>query len=189
LDVPGSAGRHLQIKQRQRGLDEASYVESFLVLNALGVECLEDFEKGSEGMLGHAVPSPGAARKFLYQFHAEENLQKAQQQLPAGRHPRLSAHVGAVGADGSGGGPLAGGQVLIDRPHHGGQPVSGRQCAGADATVSGDQTGLSNATGEGARFYFRGDSGCWQEELLHWLRTNSGRRGRVGRSPSASACG
>jgi hypothetical protein len=36
LDVPGSVQRHLQVKQRQRGFDEASYVESFLVLNAVG---------------------------------------------------------------------------------------------------------------------------------------------------------
>jgi hypothetical protein len=51
-------------------------VESFLVLNALGVECLEDFERlredeGLAEMLGHDIPSSEAARKFLYQFHDE----------------------------------------------------------------------------------------------------------------------
>lgn len=34
LAVPGSVRRHLRIKQRERGLDEASLVESFS-----GVEC------------------------------------------------------------------------------------------------------------------------------------------------------
>jgi hypothetical protein len=34
LDVPGSVARHLRLKQRERGFDEATYVESFLVLNA-----------------------------------------------------------------------------------------------------------------------------------------------------------
>ena len=45
LDVPGSVKQHLQVKQRHRGLDEAGYVESFVVLNALGGECLEDFDR------------------------------------------------------------------------------------------------------------------------------------------------
>jgi hypothetical protein len=29
LDVPGSVARHLRVKQRERGFDEATYVESF----------------------------------------------------------------------------------------------------------------------------------------------------------------
>jgi len=74
LHVPGSVKRHWQIKRRERGFDEASCVESFLVLNALGGECLEDFDRlredaGLASMLGHAIPSSEAARKFLYQFH------------------------------------------------------------------------------------------------------------------------
>lgn len=90
LDVPGSVRRHLHLKQRQRGLDEASYVESFLVLNALGGDCLEDFDRlredaGLEEMLGHEVPSPEAARKFLYQFHDPEKVEQAQRELPAGQ--------------------------------------------------------------------------------------------------------
>ena len=57
LCVPGSVQRHLQIKQRERGFDEATYIESFLVLNAVGGDCLEDFEPlredaGMAAMLG-----------------------------------------------------------------------------------------------------------------------------------------
>ena len=90
LDVPGRVNQHLQLKQRQRGLDEAAYVESFLVLNALGGECLDDFDRlreddGLREMLGHEVPSPEAARKFLYQFHDESKREQAQQELPAGQ--------------------------------------------------------------------------------------------------------
>jgi hypothetical protein len=90
LDVPGSVRRHLKLKQRQRGLDEARYVESFVVLNALGGECLEDFDRlredaGLKEMLGHEMPSPEAARKFLYQFHEAEKLEQAQRELPAGQ--------------------------------------------------------------------------------------------------------
>jgi Transposase DDE domain group 1 len=90
LDVPGRVKQHLQLKQRQRGLDEAGYVESFLVLNALGGECLEDFERlreddGLAEMLGHEVPSCVAARKFLYEFHDESKLEQAQKELPVGQ--------------------------------------------------------------------------------------------------------
>jgi hypothetical protein len=90
LDVPGSVARHLRLKQRERGLDEASYVESFLVLNAAGGDCLEDFDAlredaGLAEMLGHAVPSAEAARKFLYQFHEGEKLEQAQQALAGER--------------------------------------------------------------------------------------------------------
>ncbi len=89
LDVPGRVKQHLEIKQRDRGLDEAAYVESFLVLNALGGDCLEDFERlredeGLAKMLGHSVPSCAAARKFLYEFHDESKLEQAQKELPVG---------------------------------------------------------------------------------------------------------
>lgn len=36
LDVPGSVKRDMHLKQRERGFDEATYEESFLVLNAVG---------------------------------------------------------------------------------------------------------------------------------------------------------
>lgn len=90
LNMPGSIQRHLHLKQRQRGFDEASYVESFLVLNALGGECLDDFSRlredaGLAEMLGHEMPSPEAARKFLYSFHDESTIERAQQALPLGQ--------------------------------------------------------------------------------------------------------
>ncbi len=90
FDVPGSVRRNLHLKQRQRGFDEATYVESFLVLNALGGDCLEDFDRlredaGLAEMLGHELPSPEAARKFLYAFHDEERIRQAQAELPVGQ--------------------------------------------------------------------------------------------------------
>lgn len=90
FDVPGSVKRNLHLKQRQRGFDEATYVESFLVLNALGGDCLEDFDRlredaGLAEMLGHELPSPEAARKFLYAFHDEERIRQAQAELPVGQ--------------------------------------------------------------------------------------------------------
>jgi hypothetical protein len=62
LDVPGSVKRNLALKQGDRGFDEATYIESFLVLNAAGGDCLEDFDclredRGLAAMLGHEVPA------------------------------------------------------------------------------------------------------------------------------------
>jgi hypothetical protein len=59
-------------------------------LNALGGECLDDFDRrredaGRKEMLGHEVPSPEAARKFLYQFHDEQQIARAQAELPVGQ--------------------------------------------------------------------------------------------------------
>src|SRR5512138_1636730 len=90
FQVPASVKRHLHLKQRQRGFDEATYVESFLVLNALGGDCLEDFDRlredaGLGEMLGHELLSPEAARKFLYAFHDEERIEQAQAELPVGQ--------------------------------------------------------------------------------------------------------
>jgi len=90
LDVPGSVKRRLHLKQRERGFDEATYVESFLVLNAVGGDCVEDFERlqedpGLAEMLGHEVPSPAAALKFLYRFHDASAIEQAQQELPVGQ--------------------------------------------------------------------------------------------------------
>jgi hypothetical protein len=56
----------------------------------VSAECLEEFERWREDaglaeMLGHGLPSPEAARKFLYAFHEEERIAQAQAGLPAGQ--------------------------------------------------------------------------------------------------------
>ena len=88
LGLPGSVQREVQTKVRQRGYDEATFVESFVVLNALGGECLDDFDRlredpGLSAILGHGVPSPEAARKFLYAFHDAALITAAQAARPA----------------------------------------------------------------------------------------------------------
>jgi len=90
LGLPGSVERNVRVKQRHRGYDESSVVESFLILNAVGGECLEDFDRlredaGLAEMIGHPIPSPEMARKFLYAFHADELIEQAQQQRPLGQ--------------------------------------------------------------------------------------------------------
>jgi hypothetical protein len=216
LDVPGRVKQHLQIKQRQRGLDEAGYVESFLVLNALGGDCLEDFERlredeGLTEMLGHDIPSCEAARKFLYQFHDESKVERAQKELPVGQvsyiaegsaplralaqvNQEMVQEVGRRCAEqkiatvdldatiiesykreaqptyqgGSGYQPMLAlwaemNLVLADEFRDGNVPaqkeplrVARRAFAALPATVQ--------------EYYFRGDSACWEKELLNWLR-------------------
>ena len=90
LKGPESVKRNVKIKQRQRGFDEATYVESFVILNAVGGECWDDFEVLKQDwalgqLVGHEFPSPEAARKFLYEFHDEEKIEQAQQALPLGQ--------------------------------------------------------------------------------------------------------
>jgi hypothetical protein len=90
LDVPGSVKRHLHLKQRERGLDEAAWVESFLTLNAVGGDCLEDFDALRDAadvtqMAGYQMPSAEGARKFLNRFHCDALIEQAQRELPVGR--------------------------------------------------------------------------------------------------------
>jgi hypothetical protein len=73
LGLPEAMAQHVRIKQRDRGYDEATYVESFVILNAVGGECLEDFEQlradpGLAELVGHGMPSPEAARNFCMRF-------------------------------------------------------------------------------------------------------------------------
>jgi hypothetical protein len=85
LGLPGLVGENVRIKERQRGYDEATLVESFVILNAVGGECVDDFshlreDAGRSEMVGHAMPSPSVARKFLNGFHEEAKIETAKQQ-------------------------------------------------------------------------------------------------------------
>lgn len=57
-------------------------VESFIILNASGGDCLDDFDhlredQGLAQLIGHGLPSSAAARKFLYAFHDEQQIEQA----------------------------------------------------------------------------------------------------------------
>jgi hypothetical protein len=84
LGLPASVREQVRVKERDRGYDEATFVESFVILNAAGGECVEDFgrlrqDPGLAEMIGHELPSPEAGRQFLYAFHEEEKIEEAQQ--------------------------------------------------------------------------------------------------------------
>ena len=94
LGLPQSVQEHVGVKERERGYDEATFVESFVILHAAGGECPEDFKRlradpGLAEMIGHELPSPAAALQFLYAFHADEKILEAQQR----RLPEQIAYI------------------------------------------------------------------------------------------------
>jgi len=68
---------NLQLKTRQRGYDEAQFIETVLLLQAIGGDCPEDLGLlNGDPMLGRALgyelPKVTAVRNFLERFHDEE---------------------------------------------------------------------------------------------------------------------
>ncbi len=75
--VGDAADRALPRKKIAKGLSQGQMTESFILLSALGGECVEDMErlrqdKGLEAMLGYRMPAAETARQWLDKFHDEE---------------------------------------------------------------------------------------------------------------------
>jgi hypothetical protein len=159
LDLPGSTRRHVHIKQRQRGYDEAAYVESLVVLHALGGDCLDDLDRLREDpriaeVLGYAVPSPEAALKFLNHFHDESMLEQAQQK---------SLALGQASAIPSENAPLQG----LAQVNRDGIGIIGRRCPEQKiATVDLDSTIIESWKQQAQRTY-EGSTG-YQPMLALW---------------------
>lgn len=84
LRLPDSVRQQVQIKERERGYDEPTFVESFVILNAVGGNCVDDFKRlredvGLKKTIGHELPSAEAARQFLNAFHQGEKIEEAKQ--------------------------------------------------------------------------------------------------------------
>lgn len=162
LAVGRSVKQHLELKQRQSGFDEATYVESFVILNATGGECLEDFEhlrkdQGLAQLIGHELPSPEAARKFLYQFHDESKIEAAQRQLGLGQTSYIPEESVALNG-------LA--EVNVDLVRE-----LGRRCADQKiATIDLDSTVIESWKKE-AQPTYQGGKG-YQPALALWAELN-----------------
>ena len=77
LKVPELTAANLQLKRRQRGYEEAQFIETVLLLQAVGGDCPEDLALlNQDAMLGRALgyelPRVTALRNFLERFHDEE---------------------------------------------------------------------------------------------------------------------
>ena len=74
-----AAERHLPAKRSPKGLGQGAMVESFIVLSALGGECLDDLDHlrrdaGLAALLGYTLPAAATARQWLDRFHEPELL-------------------------------------------------------------------------------------------------------------------
>ena len=213
----------LRFKERQRGFSEVQLVESFVLLLAAGGECLDDFarlgaDQGLVALVGHELPSPETARKFLYRFHdADQAAQRPQQALswvppegeplraldavnqavitefgrrfPAERHGTVDMDAtisesrkreALAHYEGGRGYPpeiavwAETGMVLADEFRDGNVP------AGSDP-LSVTRRAFAALPESVTERSFRGDSACYNHELLNWLRDERRAGGPAGR--------
>jgi hypothetical protein len=79
LEMDQIANKVLPAKKSSKGLEQGQMLESFILLSALGGECLEDMKRlrddaGLEEILGYRPPAPETARQWLDLFHDEKVL-------------------------------------------------------------------------------------------------------------------
>jgi hypothetical protein len=80
--VPGSVKQqHAAVKERKRGYDEATFMESVVILNTAEGECVDDFSHlatnpGLVELVGHEC---GSGPEILHAFHEAGKIQQAQQ--------------------------------------------------------------------------------------------------------------
>ncbi len=162
LGLPAWVMKHVKIKERQSGYDEATLVESFVILNAVGGECLDDFMRlredgGLSEMVGHQMPSPSVARKFLYEFHEEGKIEEAKQGRTAKQIAYIPEETEALRGLG-----------LVNREL---VRELGRRCPDQRiATVDQDATIIESRKQEALRAY-EGERG-YQPMLAVWAETN-----------------
>ncbi len=75
--VMAAAAKYLPAKKSAKGLGQDHMVESFVLLSALGGDCIDDFEGlrrdyGLKALTGYFLPSAPTARQWLDRFHEEE---------------------------------------------------------------------------------------------------------------------
>jgi hypothetical protein len=85
MGLPQVAEREIAIKVRERGFTEWEFIESYVLLMAGGGECPEDLavlgaDRAFVRLLGHAIPSASAGRKFLYAFQDAQQAERDKKQ-------------------------------------------------------------------------------------------------------------
>src|SRR6185437_16033908 len=77
--VMAAAEKYLPTKKSPKGLGQGQMVETFVLLSALGGDCIDDFDalrrdRGLAALLGYDLPAAATARQWLDRFHEEERL-------------------------------------------------------------------------------------------------------------------
>lgn len=93
------ADKVLPAKRSTKGLQQGQMVESFVLLSALGGECLEDMkqlrgDRGLGAILGYRPPAPETARQWLDRFHDESLM--AERPAQGSFIPQESGGLGAL---------------------------------------------------------------------------------------------
>jgi hypothetical protein len=93
------ANKVLSAKGSTKGLRQGQTVESFVLLSALGGECIEDMQRlrddaGLSGILGYQPPAPETARQWLDRLHDESMM--AAPPLPGSFIPPESRPLAAL---------------------------------------------------------------------------------------------
>jgi len=78
--IEAAVEQALSKKKSSKGLRQGQMVESFVLMSALGGDCIEDMErlrqdKGLEVMLGYQAPAAETARQWLDKFHDNSLMQ------------------------------------------------------------------------------------------------------------------
>jgi hypothetical protein len=76
LGMDGATNKVLPAKGSSKGLRPGQMVECFVLLSALGGDCIDDMKRlrddeGLAGILGYRPPAPETARQWLDRFHDE----------------------------------------------------------------------------------------------------------------------
>ena len=77
LEMDKIANKVLPSKKSSKGLNQGQMVETFILLSALGGECIDDVQhlrddEGLAGILAYKPPAPETARQWLDGFHDGE---------------------------------------------------------------------------------------------------------------------
>lgn len=151
-----AAERHLPVRKSTKGLRQGELVEAFVVLSALGGECLDDFDqlrrdRGLAALLGYDLPAASTARQRLDQFHDPEAV--------AGR-PQQGSFIPAESAG------LAGLRAVIE---HSVRTYTSAVQPGPSVTLDVDAHLVEAAKQSALRTYegFRG----YQPLLVSWAET------------------
>src|SRR3990172_1804046 len=97
--VLAAAERQLPTKRSAKGLGQGQVVESFVLLSALGADCVDDFDQlrrddGRAALVGSPLPAAATARQWLDQFHDAEAL--AERPLQGSFIPRESDRLAGL---------------------------------------------------------------------------------------------
>jgi hypothetical protein len=84
LGLDRASESHVRLRKRQSGYSEVEKIEAVVLLMAAGGDCVDDIallgaDEGLCRLLGRELPSADTLLNFLYAFHDEHLLQKAEQ--------------------------------------------------------------------------------------------------------------